>query len=406
MTTDGVYQRLLGRIGASRARFAALVRAAPLFFSAGLFVGGIIAWGAFNTAMEATNTLPFCIGCHEMRSTVYEEYRHSVHFSNASGVQATCPDCHVPKDWTAKFLRKIRASQELYHWAIGSIDTKEKFDARRPVLAARVWAEMKASDSQECRNCHNFSAMDVKGQGRFAARLHEQARAAGQTCIDCHKGISHTLPAAQAPTVANAAAEADVDLAQEITMTCAPCHGRQGQGTSDGHYPRLAGFDARYLATQIAHFKGRSRINIPMAPYATDRELPETDVRAITAYMASIDLPRKLAKGEERPSDALAMLQQSKTVLNIPLYPGGDASRGGRLYRKECAACHARDGYGDRSRTIPQLAGQHSLYLKRQMEDFAKSARNHDHPADAAIFASFTDGDVADILAYISTLDD
>jgi hypothetical protein len=34
MTTDGVYQRLLGRIGASRARFAALVRAAPLFFSA------------------------------------------------------------------------------------------------------------------------------------------------------------------------------------------------------------------------------------------------------------------------------------------------------------------------------------------------------------------------------------
>jgi cytochrome c-type protein NapC len=34
-------------------------------------VAGIIFWGGFNTAMEATNTETFCISCHEMEVNVY-----------------------------------------------------------------------------------------------------------------------------------------------------------------------------------------------------------------------------------------------------------------------------------------------------------------------------------------------
>ena len=64
-----------------------------------LFVAGIVFWGGFNTAMEATNTLGFCISCHEMESTVYQEYRASSHHTNPSGVQAVCSDCHVPREW-------------------------------------------------------------------------------------------------------------------------------------------------------------------------------------------------------------------------------------------------------------------------------------------------------------------
>ncbi len=36
---------------------------------------GIIFWGGFNTAMEATNTMEFCVSCHEMADNVYEEYK-------------------------------------------------------------------------------------------------------------------------------------------------------------------------------------------------------------------------------------------------------------------------------------------------------------------------------------------
>ncbi|MGD8350353.1 MAG: NapC/NirT family cytochrome c, partial [Gammaproteobacteria bacterium] len=74
-----------------------------------MFALGIIFWGGFNTAMEMTSTLTFCTSCHEM-DWVYEEYKQSVHYKNASGVRATCPDCHVPKPWGAKVLRKIRAT--------------------------------------------------------------------------------------------------------------------------------------------------------------------------------------------------------------------------------------------------------------------------------------------------------
>ena len=42
--------------------------------------GGIVFWGGFNTAMELSNEMSFCISCHEMRDTVYQEYRESVHF--------------------------------------------------------------------------------------------------------------------------------------------------------------------------------------------------------------------------------------------------------------------------------------------------------------------------------------
>ncbi len=159
-----------------------------------LFLSGIIFWGGFNWAMELTNTEPFCIGCHEMRENVYKEYRHTVHYSNRSGVRATCPDCHVPKEWGPKIIRKIQASNEVLHKILGSIDTPEKFQAKRWRLAEHEWARMRANDSQECRNCHNFQYMDLTEQGRRAARTHPVAYGKGMTCIDCHKGIAHQLP--------------------------------------------------------------------------------------------------------------------------------------------------------------------------------------------------------------------
>ena len=159
-----------------------------------LFVAGIVFWGGFNTAMELTNNEPFCISCHEMRDNVYVEYRDTVHASNRSGVRATCPDCHVPKEWSYKIVRKIQASNELLHKALGSIDTPEKFNAKRLQLAQNEWARMKRTDSRECRNCHNFESFDYAEQNRRSAKAHQTGLNEGQTCIDCHKGIAHRLP--------------------------------------------------------------------------------------------------------------------------------------------------------------------------------------------------------------------
>ncbi|WP_293647835.1 NapC/NirT family cytochrome c [Thiolapillus sp.] len=156
------------------------------------FILGIIFWGGFNWAMEKTNTLEFCIGCHEMKDNVYQEYKPTIHYSNRTGVRAECPDCHVPKEWIYKVIRKIQASNELYHhFIVKDVDTPEKFDAKRLELAKHVWAAMKDTDSRECRNCHNFESMNPKFQRPRARKQHLNAFETGQTCIDCHKGIAH-----------------------------------------------------------------------------------------------------------------------------------------------------------------------------------------------------------------------
>ena len=160
---------------------------------AGVF-GGIIFWGGFNTGMEATNTLSFCISCHEMRDNVYQEYKETIHYSNRTGVRAICSDCHVPKDWTHKLIRKAKASFEIWGKLTGVIDTREKFEANRMRLATDEWERMKASGSRECRNCHNFDAMSSELQKQTPYKKHMKAKEEGKTCIDCHKGIAHHLP--------------------------------------------------------------------------------------------------------------------------------------------------------------------------------------------------------------------
>lgn len=179
------YQHLLTR----RIIFGTTVGAAIFFM-----VIGVVYWGAFNTAMEMTNELEFCISCHEMKNNVYQDYTHSIHYKNRSGVRAICSDCHVPDEWKHKVVRKIRASNELFHKLTGSINTTEKFNAKRLELATIVWQGLTETDSRECRNCHDFDAMNIGKQKSRSGLVHKFARKNNKTCIDCHKGIAHRLP--------------------------------------------------------------------------------------------------------------------------------------------------------------------------------------------------------------------
>ncbi len=171
------------------------------FLTLGGFIAGIVFWGGFNTAMDLTNTETFCTGCHEMRDNVFVEIKPTIHYTNRSGVRATCPDCHVPHDWTDKMARKMQASKEVWGALFGTINTREKFLARRIKMAEHEWVRMKANDSLECRNCHDEEYMDFTVQSKRAAEQHERFLATGEkTCIDCHKGIAHQLPEVTAST--------------------------------------------------------------------------------------------------------------------------------------------------------------------------------------------------------------
>lgn len=185
------------------------------FTTGALLLAGIaaaaLAWGGFSAALSYSNTLEFCTSCHEMREYVYAEYQESAHYLSASGVRAICSDCHVPRAFLPKLARKIKATfNEVPKHLLGTIATREKFEARRRVLAGHVWDEMKANDSRECRGCHQRDAMQLAEQKPRARGQHEEALSSGETCIDCHQGVAHRLP--PMPEEESAPAEEDFTL--------------------------------------------------------------------------------------------------------------------------------------------------------------------------------------------------
>jgi trimethylamine-N-oxide reductase (cytochrome c), cytochrome c-type subunit TorC len=153
-----------------------------------LAMGALVYFGAVYTGTNA-----FCVSCHSME-TPHSEYKRSAHFVNKSGVRAGCSDCHVPHDPLPFAAAKFAASRDLWGEIIGTIDTREKFDARRLELAKRVWARMEASDSRECRRCHDFDAMKSDLQSQKARNRHPKAITKGETCIVCHKAVVHVRP--------------------------------------------------------------------------------------------------------------------------------------------------------------------------------------------------------------------
>jgi len=173
-----------------------------------LTIAGLVALFVFSVGvgisgayvLAATSTEEFCVGCHEM-SYNFEEYKGTIHDKNRTGVRAICTDCHVPHAPGPLVLAKIKASKDMYYTYISpSIDTKEKFEAKRTVMAQRVWKEMMESDSHQCRSCHRADKMDVDAQSAVAQKKHAKAKVEGTTCIECHYGIAHTEPSGPAPS--------------------------------------------------------------------------------------------------------------------------------------------------------------------------------------------------------------
>jgi len=160
------------------------------------FAAGIGMLALAGTTLVYTSSEAFCAAnCHEMATNVAMEYKGTIHDKNRTGVRATCPDCHVPNAPIPLYIRKMGAVNDLWgHYISHSIDTREKFEAKRQVLAERVWAYMKGNDSRECRHCHTVAKMDSDKQSDKAKARHAKARKEKLTCIDCHFAIAHNEP--------------------------------------------------------------------------------------------------------------------------------------------------------------------------------------------------------------------
>jgi len=193
---------------------------------------------------------------------------------------------------------------------------------------------------------------------------------------------------------------ADLDKGKEINGTCAACHGEFGQGGKRGEYPRIAGQRVKYLENQLKNFRARTRLNIPMFPYTQERELSDDDIKDVAAYLAGVELPTRMPNfvGNE---DALTRLLMVDKVMIIPRAEG-DIENGGKIFQKQCVACHAKTGKG--RGMFPMLVGQYTSYLKRQVGLYLKGDRPHDEEGVVGVLNGLNPAEIQDILAYLTAL--
>ncbi len=303
-------------------------------------LGGIVIWGGLNTGMEYTNRTEFCLSCHTMK-TPYEELKKTVHYSNRTGTSVGCADCHVasskePFDYARKMTQKVFASKDVIGEILGTIDTPEKYEAHRLTMAKRVWAQMKAADSKECRNCHKFDKMDTTKQKDRSVVKHEGAMQDGKTCIDCHKGIAHkpvhhlleddASKTATMDTPAAATSPPSAPAAIDRTAAPTPIPGSATADVSGTKAPATTA--AASTVTQVA---------APPAETKPSKAEPTAPVRSGGSVAAGIDWSKV-------PSRPIKLFYPGQASLEWVMNKADHSSVTDIIEKKRaCARCHSGD---------------------------------------------------------------
>jgi cytochrome c553 len=139
------------------------------------------------------------------------------------------------------------------------------------------------------------------------------------------------------------------------TAACAGCHGPNGNSVNP-EWPRLAGQSAVYIEEQLHLFKTQVRANPVMMPMAST--LSDKDINDVAVYFEA-QTPQGL---EADPS----YWQAGET-----LYRRGDKARD----IPACIACHGPAGRGNLAAGYPALRAQQSVYVVKQLNDYASGAR-------------------------------
>jgi len=187
-----------------------------------------------------------------------------------------------------------------------------------------------------------------------------------------------------------AAAPQPPDTMAARMEACTPCHGDQGQGTSDVYFPRLAGKPAGYLANQLLAFQEGRRKYAPMnylLEFQTDQYL-----RQMAEYFSALR-PPPLTPAQ--PSVSNAVLAQGRALVER-----GNPGRG----VPPCSGCHGPKLTGMEP-GIPGLVGLRAPYISAQLGAFRYGTRTAAAP-DCMQFvaASLSEADVTAVAAYLASL--
>ena len=155
--------------------------------------------------------------------------------------------------------------------------------------------------------------------------------------------------------VSNSALPASVEAGAAKAVVCQACHGANGN-SANPEWPSLAGIGADYIAEQLKNFKEGKRPNPVMMPNAMT--LTDDDMANLGAYFDSL-------------TNTGLEADPSYWQAGQKLYRAGDAARA----IPACMACHGPTGRGNEPAKFPALRGQQSVYMMKQLNDYASGAR-------------------------------
>jgi cytochrome c553 len=207
---------------------------------------------------------------------------------------------------------------------------------------------------------------------------------------------------ATAMTDLAAAQPGDAQAGATKAAACAACHGVDGNPT-DPQYPRIAGQSERYIARQLALFKGGER-NTPMAALMQPFAMPLTaqDMRDIGAFYATQEPAAGVADDSPLASGPNAGMKFYQ--VGERLYRAGDAERG----IPACMACHGPDGRGNPGPPYPNVAGQYADYSARMLEAYRDGlvlgSAEHANSVMAEVAAELSDEEIQSLASYLEGL--
>ena len=155
----------------------------------GMLFGIVLVLAAFYT-VGATSTNESCAACH-VHPEAETSWKQSVHFSNKSGVQTNCVECHLPPAGTTHHYwakAKMGLHDVWMHW---THDKEElDFESKRTVEYAP-----NIVFNSSCKKCHtNLFPQEITDDG-VAAHLYyeENEEKLNLQCVSCHLDAGHFI---------------------------------------------------------------------------------------------------------------------------------------------------------------------------------------------------------------------
>ncbi len=186
----------------------------------------------------------------------------------------------------------------------------------------------------------------------------------------------------------NPAYSSDIDKGKELSVSCAACHGDNGISVNPV-WPKLAGQNPKYLASQLYEFrKGAEGNRNNAVMYGIAVTLSDSDIEDLSAYYASL-------------KSNVGLTQDKYLELGRDMYRGGNMD----IKIQACISCHGPNGQGNYAAAIPMLSGQHSQYTYQQLKNFQSSMRSNDYNKMMRnIVHRMTDEEMKAVASYIEGL--